>query len=395
MTTINILWIIALFFIQPVFIAGLLYTLWNRKKRLAYVRENYRLNFNPSFFEVSDYLLKTLLIGLLLSIVLAGVGVPLTIEWYLVYQVITVILFLISGTRFIHPVFTFSLASITLFILNWLGASVPSNWLQGLVQQEYVSFDFSVENISLLLFNSLVFIAMILLFSGYMMKKKEQNKFYPILRSSKRGKKVAKYKNNPLFLLPLVVIVPGNLISPLAAWWPLFSLGEKQYAFLLLPILIGFHFTISTQLLEKAIGNMRRDLQVLAVVSLFLAGISYFYVDLSVIALGLVFIGGIVVLYRHRRREKLWAFKYGPADEGLRVIAVRPKSPAERMGLSIGVIITHINEQEMNTKDDFYETLSYNRSYIRMRIKRNDGEVIMVETPLYDDDFNNLGLLIL
>lgn len=391
----SILWAITLFFIQPVFMIGLIYALWNRNKRIKYVRNNYRLNFNPSPFEVLGYLFKTLIIGLIISIILGVVGVPLTIEWYLIYQLVTILLLIISGTRFIHPLFTFSLTSIVIFITNQIGKTIPIQWLQNLVSQKSVIIDFKLANVSTLILNSLFFISIILIFTGYIMKKKNQNKFYPSLHSSKRGKVVAKYQDKSLFLLPLIVIVPGSIIEPIASWWPLFNIGGEQYAMLLLPFLIGFHFTISTQLLEDARKEMKKDLQVLAIVSLFLLIISYFYIDFSIWAVLIVLIGGVFVLYRHRRRENMWTFKYGPADEGLRVIAVRPKSPAERMDLSIGVIITHINDQEMKTKEQFYETMSYNRSYIRMRIKRSDGEIIMVETPLYDDDFNNLGLLIL
>lgn len=391
----NILWLMILFFMQPVFIVGLFYALWNRHKRLNYVRQNHRVNFNQTPFEVLDYLFKALIIGILLSVISFGVGVPLTVGWYLIYQLVTILLLVISGTRFMHPLFTFSLTSIVLFIVDQLGESIPVKWIEKLVSQNSVMIDFKLDSVSPLILNSLFFISVILLFSGYIMKKKDQNKFYPMLHSSKRGKVVAKYQNKSLYLLPLVVIVPGNLIEPIASWWPLFNIGGEQFALLLLPVLIGFHFTISTQLIENARNCMKKDLQVLAIISSLLLIVSCFYVDFSIWAVLLVLIGGIVVLYRHRRRENMWTFKYGPADAGLRVIAVRPKSPAERMGLSIGVIITHINDEEMKSKEQFYETISYNRSYIKMRVKRSDGEIIMVETPLYDDDFNNLGLLIL
>src|SRR5699024_964661 len=106
-------------------------------------------------------------------------------------------------------------------------------------------------------------------------------------------------------------------------------------------------------------------------------------------------ISGIVVLYRHRSRENLWNFRYGPADEGLRVIAVRPDSPAERLNLSIDDVIMNINNQEVDSKIKFDEIIAYNRSYIKMRIQRKDGEIVISETPLYDDDYNNLGLLVL
>ncbi len=391
----NILWLLILFLAQPVFILGLFYAFWNRKKRLNYVRKNYRLNFNSSSFEVTDYLFKAAFIGLIISIILGVVGVPITIEWYLIYQVVSITLLLISGTRFIHPVFTFSLTSIILFVMDQIGESFSLQWLQRFNRQGAVALNFQLADISTLVLNSLFLIGVVLFFTGYVMHKKDRNKFYPMLHSSKRGKVVAKYQKKSILLLPLIVIIPGTLIEPIASWWPLFSIGGEQYAILLLPFLMGFHFTISTQLLGNALQSMKKDLQILAGVTFLLTILSYFYVDLSIWSIALVLIGGFIVLYRHRQRENMWTFKYGPADEGLRVIAVRPESPADRMGLSIGVIITHINDEEMTTKEQFFETLSYNRSYIRMRLKRSDGEFIMVETPLYDDDYNNLGLLLL
>ncbi|HLR92751.1 MAG TPA: PDZ domain-containing protein, partial [Atopostipes sp.] len=73
----------------------------------------------------------------------------------------------------------------------------------------------------------------------------------------------------------------------------------------------------------------------------------------------------------------------------------RRDSPAERMNLSIGDIIMDMNDQSITTREEFNERVAYNRSYVKMRIRRKDGEIVITETPLYDDDYNNLGLLIL
>lgn len=395
MTAIDLIWIILLFFIQPLFLAGLLYSFWNRRKRLTYVRETYRMNFNRSSFEVSDYFFKAIIIGLVLSVFSIGLGVPLTIEWYLLYQLLSLILLLFTGSRFIHPLFTFSLTSIILFLVDKFGHAIPLRWLENLTSQDSFIIDFKLDDLSSLTINSLFFIAVILLFTTFLMKDKDYNKLYPVLRASKRGKTVAKYQNKFLWLLPLAVLVPGHLIEPIASWWPLLNIGGKKFGVLLLPIIIGLQFTVSTQLIGDAIKYMKQDLQRLAGLASILFLLSYFYRQLTIWSLVIVLLGGLLILYRHRQRENFWSFKYGPADEGLRVIAVRPGSPAERMDLSIGTIITHINDEEMNSKEDFYDVLTYNRSYIKMRLKRSDGEIIMTETPLYDDDVNNLGLLIL
>lgn len=391
----NIMMIFLFFLVQPLFLAGIFYSIWNYRKRLSYVRETYRMNFNRTAFELSDYFFKGLLLALALSVLSIGIGIPLTIEWYLVYQGISLLLLALGGSRFVHPVFSFSLTSLALFFMDRLDVSLPLARLNNRLGFRPYSVDFKSMNSSTLSLNSLFFIALLVLCTSFLIKNKDYNKLYPILRSSKRGKIIAKYQNKFLWLLPLAVVVPGNLIEPIAPWWPLLSIGSSQFAILILPVLIGLKFTISTQGISEALEKIKKDFQVLGGLATLLFIASYFYEQLAIVSLFVLLLGALLLYYRHRQRENLWTFKYGPAEEGLRVIAVRPGSPADRMDLTIGSIITHINEEEMETKEDFHEVITYNRSYIHMRLKRADGEVIMVETPLYDDDVNNLGLLIL
>ncbi|MDN6161203.1 MAG: PDZ domain-containing protein [Atopostipes sp.] len=394
MTIKMILMIFLFFFVQPLFLVGLFYAFWNRRKRLAYVRETYRMNFNRSAFEFSDYFFKALVIALIASGLSLLIGVPLTLEWYFLYQGITILLLVFFGSRFIHPVFTFSLTSLALFLLNHFDLNFLSQRLK--TGNDYlVQFDFFPDQLSSLLLNSLFFITILLFLSSLLMKNKDRTKLYPILRESKRGKRVAKYQNKWLWLLPLLLVVPGSMIEPIAPWWPLLSIGGEKFGILLLPILLGFQFTISTQLIEEAIRSIRKDLQFLALFAGLLFLLSYFYPAVTVWTFVLLLIAGVFVLYRHRQRENKWTFKYGPSCGGLRVISVKADSPADRMGLTMGAVITHMNDKAIDNKEEFYEILSYNRSYVKLRLERPDGEVIMTETPLYDDDANHLGLLLL
>lgn len=395
MTGKNILMIFLLFLVQPLFLAGIFYSLWNYRKRVTYVRETYRMNFNRKAFELWDYFFKGILLAIGLSVLSIAVGVPLTIEWYLLYQGVSLLLLAMGGSRFIHPVFSFSISTLVLYLMDYFNQPLPLNWLSQQFSSPHFIIDFKAADIASLSLNALFFTALMIMFTGLFMKNKDFNKFYPIFRASQRGKKIAKYQNKFLWLLPLAILVPGNLIEPFAPWWPFLTIGGEQFAILLLPVLIGLKFTVSTQLIEEALENIKKDYQILGILALLLFAGSYFYKDLAIVSLFILMLGALFIYYRHRQREKLWTFKYGPAEEGLRVIAIRPGSPAERMNLTIGSVITHINEEEMMTKEDFHEVITYNRSYIRMRLKRTDGEVIMVETPLYDDDVNNLGLLIL
>lgn len=391
----NILWAILLYFLQPVFIIGLLYTIFNRNKRVKYSRKNFRVNFNRTNFELKDFFIKGLLPGILVSILSLVLGVPLTIEWYLIYQIVAILFLLIGGSRFIHPIFTFSMTSILMYAANLFQFDLNFQWLQPVINENLFIMNFELNSLPLLLMNVLLFTSFILLITTFVMSRDNENKIFPILGSSKRGKTIAQYPNKSLWVLPMLIIVPGEVIEPFADWWPLLNIGGDRFALLILPVLIGLHYTVSTQLLNEATSIIQKEFRWLSLVGLLGVVLTYFYPILSIVVTGLLLIIGLFILYRHRKRENLWTFRYGPADEGLRVIAVRPDSPAERLNLSIGDIIMDMNDKTMNSREEFNEMLAYNRSYIKMRIKRKDGEIVIAETPLYDDDYNNLGLLIL
>lgn len=395
MSITNVVRSIVFFFVQPVFIIGLLYAIYNHRKRVNYTRQTFRMNFNKRNFELQEYLTKGILPGLIVSALALGIGIPLTIEWYFVYQIITIFILLIGGSRFIQPVFTFSLSALVLYGLNEFNISSPMEWIQAVLPGDYIHVS-NTFNDSPELFMNLVLIAVLVLFiSTFFMNKEREEKLYPVIRPSKRGKNIALYLSNSLWAVPLLVLVPGEMIESTISWWPLLYINGNEYAILFLPLLVGFHYTLSSQSLKDATMRLQKEFRYLALVGLLLFGVSYFVPLFSRIAVVLLIIGGLFVLIRHRRRENMWTFRYGPADEGLRVIAVREDSPAERLNLSIGDILLEVNDYPLTDTEEYNQILAYNRSYIKVRVRRNDGEIVYAETPLYDDDYNNLGLLLL
>lgn len=395
MLTSNLLWALFLFFIQPVFFIGSMYAWFNRNKRVKYSRKQFRVNFNRSQFELKDYFIKGIIPGIIISVLSLVLGVPITIQWYIIYQVIAIILLLIGGSRFIHPIFTFSISSIVMYILDLLEMNLGFTKISNLLNEKIFTRNYHLNSPTSVMINVLLLTSILIFISTYTLNKNNENKIFPVLGQSKRGKAIAQYTNKSLWILPMVVVVPGEVIKPFADWWPLLNIGNEKYALLILPILLGFHFTVSTQLLNEATEKIQKEFRILSILGFLGFGVSYYYPLLTPWIIAVLIISGIVVLYRHRSRENLWNFRYGPADEGLRVIAVRPDSPAERLNLSIGDVIMNINNQEVDSKIKFDEIIAYNRSYIKMRIQRKDGEIVISETPLYDDDYNNLGLLVL
>lgn len=388
----NLLFAILLFFIQPTFIVGVLLAFLARNQRISYARSQLRASIYKDNYELKRFFLWGLIPGALISLVVVLAGLPVTLSWILFYQVLT-LLFLGLGYRFIHPIFTFSAAGlallgITLFNVN-MSEHIPfaGEWVAPL--EEGVTQGLQMNQIILILALVTLLTTVITLQTG------DLAKFTPQFLQTKRGKLVARYRMKPFWLVPVLLVVPGESFGALFEWWPVFSIGNQTFSFFLLPVLFGFRYTVQAQLPSEAKDRLMQEFVGLAGIGILAFAATFWQIEAAPIGLVLLFIGGVVVLYRHRKREQRWSFQFGPAEHGLRVVGVRPDSPAEKMDLDIGDAILDCNDIELHDADQFYEALSSNRAYCRLRIRRKDGEIVLTETAIYDDDPHDLGVITL
>jgi len=388
----NLLLALLLFVLQPTFIIGVALALLAKTRRFKYARSKLRTTIYKENFEIKRFFTWGLVPGAILSLLSVLIGMPVTIDWLIIYQIIT-LLFLGLGYRFIHPVFTFSASGLTVLVLQMfvtdesLFGQILGQWNSPIVSQTTMSY----EHVQIIF----LFVVLILLSTIGVFYKGNMNQFVPRFLKTKRGKLVARYRMTPLWLMPLVVVIPGDTFTALFEWWPVFSIGNQTYSFLIIPVLLGFRYTVQAQLLSEAKQGLIRDFSILSLAGVILF-VSTFWLDLmGAVGLLVLFVGGVYILYRHRQRERKWAFKFGPDQDGLRVVAVRPNSPAERMSLEVGDVLVESNQMNLTSAEDLTESLFNNRSYSKLKVKRLDGELVMTETPIYEEDAHDLGLVIL
>ena len=269
------------------------------------------------------------------------------------------------------------------FSFNFL----PKGWYQPLEQLQWVNSNL-VTNV---LFITLFLFGMSLI----VIRKQADKKLTPWFLKTKRGKKIARYQLKPFWIIPLLIVIPGQSFGAFFDWWPVFALGNQQYSFFLLPVLVGMRITVHTQLPKEAIRLLVKDFFVLAILVGLTAIGSIWNIYAGLAGLIILPLGGIFVLYRHRRRENNWTFLFGEANEGLKVIAVRPDTPAEKMNVIVGDTLISCNNQELETEDDFYQALSKNSVYCHLKVKGPDGELRLTETALYADSPHEIGIVLL
>lgn len=382
---------LVLFFIQPTFLVGSVFAIWTSHRRIKHERSNHRVAVYNTLYEIKNYLILGLLFGVIGSILLTIVGIPVTMDWIIVYQIVT-ILSLVVGYRFVHPIFTVSMSSLILLGLPLVLDSpdvsfIPNNWYQPLSQSEFIGPP--------LLMNSFIILILLLGASIVTIKRKADTHLSARFLKTKRGKRIAKYPIKPFWVMPLLLVVPGEGFQALFSWWPVFSIGNELYSFFWLPILIGFQFTIQSQVPKAAVSKLVNDLVVITGVAVIIAIVSIWVPYAPIFGFVFMIIGGGIVLYRHRKREKNWSVLFGPAENGIKIIGIRPDTPAEKMNLVVGDTIVYCNNVPIETESDFYQALSKNSVYCHLKVKGVDGELRLTETAIYADSPHEIGVVIL
>lgn len=387
----NIFSAVLLFFIQPTFLIGIIVAISLSIRRKKHERKLFRVAINKDNHEVVQFFTKGLIPGLIGSLLLVGAGIPITIEMIVLYQFFA-LLGLLIGLRLFHPMFTIPLSALAIIGIDrlgfdkWLPASIM-NWYQNFTQIEWLNEQLIQNVLMIAVFSLLATVA-------YLFYQKETS-FSPRFHKTKRGKKIATYRLNPFWIMPLVLIIPGEAFTELFDWWPVFSIGNGTYSFFVLPVLIGLRYTVQSQVPKAATYKIAKEFLFVAVIGLLCAVGSFWIPLLSIGGLAVLFLGGIIVLLRHYGREKKGKHLYAPDDQGLKIIGIRPNTPAEKMMLQVGETVTYCNDRPINTEDEFYEALAKNSVYCHLKVKDINGEPRLTETALYADDPHGLGVVFL
>lgn len=185
----TLLMIVGSFFIQPLFIVGVIWSIGMSLKRIRTERKIYRVAIFKEWFEVKDFLVMGLLPGVIASILLTVLGVPLTVEWIVFYQISTLILLVLFGTRYIHPIITFPVTALLLSVTNRI--------LETNLSSNLNIMGYSVEQLNFfnnhLLVNGLVVMFLVLLVTIFSLSFYKMKHLSPDFLKTSRGKWVGSY----------------------------------------------------------------------------------------------------------------------------------------------------------------------------------------------------------
>lgn len=344
-----------------------------------------RLDFNTKIFNSSNELRmmlpKGLLWGLILSVITLGTGLVIPTASIMIMVVMMILMSLTMNVRLLSPAYTISLTFFVIYFLSGQSIDWPlfNNYFKQLDESIYPTL--------------VILLGILLIAEGFMIRSNGAKIASPQLTVSKRGQTIGRYAFRRIWLLPMFVFIPNGELSAPFSWYPIFSIGEMHIAPIVLPIIIGFAQKVQGMIPEQAVEAHGKQVVYFGFFITALAVSSYWYPLLAMVVAVLALLGRELIYYLQKSADSKRSFYFSESKKGVRILGVIPQSPAEKMGLVKGEIISKINGVMVYKEAELYQVLQKNRAYCKLEVIGNNGEMRFVQRALFEGEHYELGLL--
>ncbi len=267
--------------------------------------------------------------GVLASVVFILVGISLT-DTGIAYLWLTAIVLMLFHPRFL----CFSYAG-------------------GLISVSYLLFGVPKVDVSAIM----ALVAVLHLVEAVLIRVNGYQNASPIYVKHSSGKVVGGFSMQQFWPLPFVALIGVIMLNSgidfeainMPDWWPLLRPTTvvpegHSIVYIMFPVIaaLGYSDIAITSLPKVKVTRSAKDLCVFSAVLLGLALIADRISALAIVAALFSPLGHELVIHRGLRREQEQAPVF-TQSQGVMVLDVYPKSPAETMGLRSGDVITHVN----------------------------------------------------
>ncbi|WP_205685162.1 PDZ domain-containing protein [Peribacillus acanthi] len=369
-------------FLHPLFYYSFVLSLVFGYIRVKRERSEFHVRAQNGYFELKQLFASTWLIGLIISVVTVVLGISIPYAAVLVVGVFTMLVSLTLRLRLLSPGYTLGVTFFILFFLFEKDVQLP-----GFVQ--------AFSDLETNIYPSLpLLMGLLLLAEGFLIKRNAYKATSPKLITSKRGLPVGAHVSRRVWMIPFFVFIPGGELPSPFAWWPVFDLpGDGSITPVLLPFLIGFSQTVKGMLPKESISLNGSRVLVLGFVVTVISVIGFWYPMISIVAAAIGLLGRESVTFFQRLFEEKLPFYFSQRSRGVMILGIIPDSPAEKMGLEIGEIVTKVNGTVVYNQTQFYEALSPNRAHCKLEVLDSQDQIRFVQRALYEGEHHELGIL--
>ncbi|GAJ25881.1 cell division topological determinant MinJ [Liquorilactobacillus sucicola DSM 21376 = JCM 15457] len=381
------MWIFKLllhFLMQPALWVCILVTFGMYQHRIKNERKHFRIAINRDFYEGRHLVKNGLFLGAVGSALTLIVGLTVPMQWAVTYEVLLclgLLLLLVVDSGVLGLIMSLPL----LFLFQQTGLS-----------KQFFFKAVDIDGWLLLDSGSSIFAlcALFFLFRYFMLRRVDQFTLTPSIHNGKRGRRLIQYTWHEAALVPLLVLIPGNLFHSMFSFWPFLSIHGQTFELFILPFGVTAAVKFWRRPLQTAIKKVQQQTLFLAICSFVFGIISFFWSQLTIVGLMiLLFLAGAQVFSRTKKEKRAGRW-YAETNSGVRVIAIQPHTPAAKMNLSIGDVIVSCNGVSVANENELYAALKLDSTYCRFRVQTYQGDLKLAESAIFADSPHELGLII-
>lgn len=369
------------FFLNPALYILLLFVLLIGFRRTKRERKDFSIRIHPFNLEFSEFTLSGFAVGMVVSVVMLALGVIVPAGFIMITSLLTILFVLTMKPRWLSPAFIVGIGMMVSLLLPKVKVdnTIVSNILSGITNTPLLAMS--------------VLLSVLLFAEGFLIVKKGHLHTSPKLEKSKRGKLVGSHEAKKLWMVPVLLLVPGNAITSVFEWWPVIATPYSTFSLLIVPFGIGFQHQVQASLPMESIQETGRRVLLLAVLVALLTVGAYWLPILAIVAAVVAIIGRELISVKQRMNDDKSVPFFANNNKGMVILGVIPNSPAEKMSLQVGEIISKVNGNQVRSEKEFYEALQVNRAFCKLDVLDYNGEVRFVQRALYDGEHHELGLL--
>lgn len=370
---------IGMIFLNPLLYWSIFFVFIVGYRRVKKERMDFGIKVFDVFAEWKGTWMFSLLFGIVLSLITIGVGIVFSYETILLLCMVVILFSLTFKFTLLSASYTIGITYLMLLLLPFL-----------LENQSYVKADlFSQTNF----IGLAILLGIFLIAEAVLLFRVKRNESFPGLVLGNRGAWVGQHRIRKLSMIPFFTLVPAEVITPFAPFWPYFSIGESSYSLILVPFVIGFDFMIRGSLPKSAAATLAKATAFLGVIVLLMAvgGIYLFW--LSFLSVVIAILGREYIRYRHNVNDRKGIPYFHQINNGLKVLGIIPGSPADRLKILSGETISKVNGKKVNSEAAFYLFLQDSGSFFKLEILDDAGEIRLLQSAFYEGEHHELGLL--
>lgn len=380
----DVAWAIGQFFVHPLFYAAIGAAILTGYFRVKKERKQFKTRLTWGWSEVRSILQDSWMFSVGVSGIFLLLGIVVYPEFLVLWSIVAVLALLLFHFQLLSGAYLIPMAVCLWWILHSLSYTISIS----LVQLSGQSF--SLANLwPLGLLAGLFLIA-----ESFFVRRQANDILSPQMVVTKRGGRAVQYRIKRLWLLPVVLLIPGDWFDAFPTYWPIVSFGEQSFALMAFPLITGFQQTFKKSYPFEVLPQRAKEFFVLGIATVIVAVFGILVPWFAVASFLLAFVGKWILDTKSWKYQNTGSFAVVPTTEGVQIAGVLKGSPADKMGLQIGERIMKVNGQRIHDEQGLYEAIQINAAHCRLEVLDHNNELRLKQHVIFRHDHHRLGLLL-